>query len=334
VNSSATSGAGVSGSVTVGRFDETRFTNGVGRYTTSFTPPTTEFPRGSVDDPDWSSVSILCGYDSGLVDESSFARTMVASNSATTVIATDGDPPGAWTTVGKSVPDDNTFIRASLTSATNIFTMTTNASASDTVTVGTTDGATPAVYTFVSSLVDPFDVLIGATAEDTLNNLVEAINAGAGEGTVYGTGTTSNADVEAGNLPAEQVLVTALIAGTIGNSIAVAESSPGVWADASNLTGGADIPGRSTFSLNRPPTNTTIISAVQLTSRAKKTDSGSGSVTFGLVGPLGGIEEGPNHALTVSSTVYSDIIEVDPDTAGPISPTTLINGGVTVNRTA
>ena len=334
VNSATSSGAGVTGSVMIGRMDETRFTNGLGRYSSSFTPPTDTFPRGAIDDPDWASVVLLMGYDQAVTDESSFARAMVASNGATNITATDGDPPGAWTTVGKATPNDNTFIQASLTNATNIFTLTTNPTALDTVTVGTTDGVTPAVYKFVSSLVDPFDVLIGADYDATLANLIEAINAGAGAGTVYGTGTTSNSDVVASSLPSGQILVTALIAGTVGNSIAVAESSPGVWTDPATLTGGADIPGRSSFRLNRPPTNTTIISAVQLTMRAKKSDSGVGTIKAGLIGPLGGLLEGPDHPLSVTGTVYSDIIEADPDTAGPISPTTLVNGRITVNRTA
>lgn len=334
LNSATTGGAGVSGSTIIGRLDETRFTNGVGRYTTSFSPPTVPFTRG-VGDPDWTSVVLLMGYETGaVVDESSFARTMVANFGAVALTATDGDPPGAWTTVGKSTPDDNTFIRASLTNATDIFTMTTNAADNDTVTVGTKTGPAAAVYRFKTVLAAAFDVLIGATASDSLNNLVEAINLGAGSGTVYHAGTTANLDVVASNLPAEQILVTALIAGTIGNSIAVAESSPGTWASAAFLSGGADIPARSSFSVNRPPTNTTIISAVQLTTRAKKTDAGVGTFKAGLVGPLGAIGEGPDHALTVSGAVYSDIIETDPDTSGPISPTTLIGGRVSVNRTA
>lgn len=333
LSSANTTGNAVAGSVLIGRLDETRFTNGVARYTSSFTPPTGMFPRGAIDDPDWASVVLLMGYDVAFTDESSFARAIVVS-AATINLPTDGDPPGAWTAVSKQTPDDNTFIRAPLTAATNILTMTTNPSPADTVTVGTTDGTTPAVYTFVSALTAAFDVLIGATAQDTLENLLEAINAGSGEGTVYGTGTTSNADVVATGLPAGQFLVTALVAGVIGNSIAVASSSPAVWDDPSNLTGGVDIPSKTSFKLQRPPTNTTIISAVQINSRAKKSDSGTGSIQAGLIGPLGNTANGSVHSLNTSTTTYHDIIETDPDTSGPISPTTLVNGRITINRTA
>ncbi len=333
LNSTNTVGNAVSGTTVIGRLDETRFTNGVARYTGSFSPITTMFPRGALADPNWSSVVLLMGYDVSFIDESNFARAIVVS-AATIQLPTDGDPPGAWTTVSKVTPDNNTYIRAPLTPATNILTMTTNPTAADTVTVGTTDGFTPAVYTFVAALTAPFDVLIGATAQDTLENLLEAINNGAGEGTTYGTGTTANADVMASSLPVGQFLVSALIAGTIGNSIAVGSSSPAIWDNPSTLTGGVDIPTKTSFKLQRPPTNTTIISALQINSRAKKSDSGTGSIQAGLIGPLGNTANGAVHSLNVSTTTYHDIIETDPDTSGPISPTTLVNGRITVNRTA
>ena len=331
----STTQAGTAGSQLIGRLDETRFTNGVGRYTSTFTPPTSMFPRG-VSDPDWASVVLLIGYDSGINDESSFARAIDVRNGAGSFLPADGASIGAWSTVGttKSTPDDNTFIQASLTNAVNIYTLTTNPANLDTVTVGTTDGVTPAVYTYKTVLASAFDVLIGATAQDTLNNLLNAINAGAGSGTTYGSGTTSNNDVSAVPLPSGQIQVIALIAGTTGNSIAVADSSPGIWDNPTNLHDGANIPGPSAFKVQRPPTNTTVISALQMNFRALKTDSGTATVQATFVGPLGGTEAGAAHALTVSGIGYNDIIEIDPDTSGPLSPTTLINGKFSINRTA
>lgn len=327
--------SGVSGSTLIGRLDETRFTNGVGRYTASFVAPTTMYPRG-VSDPDWSSVVLLIGYDSGINDESSFARALDVRNGAGSFLPADGSDIGEWSTVGttKATPDDNTFIYASLTSATNILTLTTNPANLDTVTVGTKDGSTPAVYTFKTVLSTSFDVLIGATAQDTLNNLMNAINAGPGSGTTYGTGTTSNNDVQASPLPAGQILVTALIAGTVGNSIAVAETGPAVWDNPTNLAGGENIPGPSAFKLERPPTNTTVISALQMNTRALKTDAGTATFKPSFIGPLGAAADGAAHALTLSGVYYADIVETDPDTSGPLSPTTLINGKISINRTA
>src|SRR5690606_16741152 len=149
----------------------------------------------------------------GINDESSFGRTLTSAGGVTSQLPIDGSTIGVWSTVGtnKADPDDNTFIYASLTNATNIFTMTTLPTDGDTVTVGTTDGVTPAVYKFVSALSDPFDVLIGTDADETLDNLVAAINADAGAGTIYGTGTTSNADVSAVPLVAGQIQVIALV---------------------------------------------------------------------------------------------------------------------------
>lgn len=325
----------VSGSVWIGRMDETRITNGVARYTANFTPTTEMFPRNVVDDPDWASVVLLLGYDSGILDESSYARTLDLDDT-TSVIPDDGPAFGPWSTIGttKTSPDNNTFIYAKLTAASNILTLTTNPTDSTTVTVGTTDGSTPAVYTFKTVLASAFDVLIGATAQDTLENLMNAINAGTGEGTTYGTGTTSNVDVEATSLPDGQIMVTALIAGAAGNSIAVATTSTASWEFSSTLEGGEDIPGPSIFKVSRPPSNTTLVSAVQITVRAEKTDAGVGTIRTGLVGPLGGLDEGVEHPLTINTIGYLDMFETDPDTSGPLSPTTIINGGIRINRTA
>lgn len=318
----------------IGRLDETRFTNGVGRYTGPFTPPAAAFPRGSGSDPDWSSVALLMGYDSGITDESGFARTVVVANGAVAFFPADGPSLGLYSTVDKSNPDDNTFISAGLTNATNVLTMTTKPSNGDTVTVGTTDGTTAAVYTFKTSISTAFDVLIDTTAQTTLINLLNAINAGTGSGTKYGTGTTSNFDVNAVQLPAGQIEVVANLAGTAGNSIASTHTgTTASWAS-STLTGGADIPGPTEFLMQRPPNNTTIISALQMTVRALKTDAGLSDIQSTFIAPLGGTAAGATHALSTSPSYYSDIIELDPDTSGPLTPTTIVNGKFKINRTS
>lgn len=316
-----------------GRMDETRFTNGVARYTGPYAMPTAAFPTGS-GDADWANVVWLMNYDSGITDSSSYARTVTPLNGAISFIPGDGPAIGAYTTVNKQNPDDNTFISAGLTNATNIYTMTSQPSNGNTVTVGTTDGSTPAVYTFKTSITTAYDVLIDTTAQGSLSNLLNAINAGAGAGTKYGTGTVSNFDVNASQLPTGQFLVTANLAGTGGNSIASTKTGTAMSWLTTTLTGGASIPGPSEFLFSRPPNNTTIISALQTTVRALKTDSGTANVQTTFIAPLGGEADGAVHALTISPVYYNDMIEEDPDTSGPISPTTIINGKLEITRTS
>jgi len=190
------------------------------------------------------------------------------------------------------------------------------------------------VYTFKTAISSAFDVLIDTSAENTLTNLVNAINAGPGAGTKYGTGTTSNYNVNATLLPTGQFLVTANVAGSAGNSIASTATGTAASWNTATLTGGSNIPGPTNFTLQRPPNNTTIISATQLVTRALKTDSGAASIETAFIGALGGTVTSSNFGLTTSPTYYNLIMELDPDSSGPISPTTLVNGQIQVNRTA
>lgn len=314
-----------------GWFDETRITVGVGRYTSNFTPTTVAFPRGT-SDPHWANVALLCGYDTLIQDESIFNRPLTAVNAPIQQTTNDGPSVGVWSTIGKATPDDNTFIEAPFIAATSVLTMGVLATNTATVTVGTTDGTTPAVYTFKTVVASAFDVLIDTNIQNTLQNLYNAINSGAGSGTKYGTGTTANFDVFATQLPAGQMQVSANLPGSAGNSIATtASGSTTVWTS-TTLAGGTDIPGPSNFKVQRLPPATTIVSAVQVNMRAYKSDAGIGSINSALIGALGGVATGATHSLTVSPAYYDDVFEVDPDTAGPISPTTIINGAIQINR--
>lgn len=315
-----------------GWMDEFRVTVGFARYTVNFTPTVVEFPRGSPADPQWANVALLLGFNSLIQDESLHNITMGTSLAVQQTV-NDGPLIGAFSTVGKAVPDDSTFIAAPFLPATQILTITANAANTNTVTVGTKAAATPAVYTFKTVLTGAaFEVFIDTTIQNTLQNLFNAINAGPGAGTKYGTGTTANLDVIASQLPAGQMLVTALLAGTAGNSIASTSSGiTGSWG-AATLAGGTAIPGPSNFKIQRPPPRTTLISAVEVVTRALKSDAGLGSFNTALVGALGGVNTGATHSLTVGANYYRDIFEIDPDTSGPISPATIINGAIQINR--
>jgi len=318
----------VANTTLAGWFDETRFTVGFARYTANFTPTAVPFPRGAAADPQWADVALLCGYESLVQDESGFTRALTALHGAAQQTVNDGAAVGTWSTIGKAVPDDNTFVEAPLLPASNILTLAAQPAANDTVTVGGT------AYTFKAALAGANQVLIDATLQQTLQNLFNAINAGPGVGTKYGTGTTANANVTAEQLPAGQMEVTANVAGTAGNAIASTTSltNGGGWATAT-LTGGVDIPGPSDFKVQRPPPLTTIISAVQINQRAFKSDAGLCSVQSALVGPLGTVATATAHPLTVSPSYHGDIFEQDPDTAASITPATLINGRIRLSRT-
>lgn len=324
----------ITGTTLDGWMDELRMTVGFARYTSNFTP-TGPFPRGSGSDPEWADVVLLCGFDSGLNDESSYARTVTSRNGAAAITPDDG--LANYQSIYQHLPQDDTFIEASLVAASSILTLGGQPTANDTVTVGhyTNSGSHLAVYKFVAAVSTAFDVKIGATVAATLFNLLSAINHIAGSGTLYGTGTFVNDDVTAFGLPGAQMSVVANIAGTGGNSIPSTDTLTltGGWTG-TTLAGGSNIPGYSEFYFDRPPPNTTIIFGVEVVTRGFKTDAGTGSEQSSLIGPLGGNTDGANNAMTVNPTYRFDIFETDPDTGSSITPSTIVGGRVRVNRTA
>jgi len=107
----------------------------------------------------------------------------------------------------------------------------------DTVTIGSI------TYTFVDELSDPDvanEVLVGASDSDSLDNLIAAINGDTGEGTLYSTGTQHVESAVAAAGDDDTMTLTALAAGTSGNSIATTASlTSGDWEDAT-LTDGVN----------------------------------------------------------------------------------------------
>lgn len=315
-----------------GWFDEFRMSVGYARYTGGFAPPTGPFPRGSLADPEWASVAWLSGFDSGIFDESSYARTLTSKNGA--VMLTPDDGQFNYQTLDKATPFDDTFIEAALIPATGILTQTAQPTAGKEVTVGTTDGSTAAVYTWRAAVATAFDVLIDTTLNGSLANLCAAINAGAGAGVKYGTGTTANFDVTADQLPVEQIEVTASTPGTGGNAIASTTNDPdGSWGGAT-LAGGEDIPGYSQFYMQRPPVDTTIIDSLTIVQRTFKTDAGTAQVQASLIGAEGGELDGDVYTATTVPTYHFDTFEADPDTGESITPATVISAKLRMNRTA
>lgn len=327
-------GAAVQSTVTNTRvngwLDETRWTRGVARYTENFTPTTVPFGRNSTDDPDFADVVLLCGWDLGLVDESSYARAISEEGSPEATTPDDGD--FQYQTINQEdsptgVPRDDTYISASYYRAAAILTLGSVPLDTETVTVGTQ------AYTFVNTLVNAYDVLIGADIEVTLQNLAAAINDSGGEGTIYGTGTDANADCTAEEMVSPQMKVLAVVAGTAGNSIAVSDTlTDGAWDD-TTLTGGADIPGPSSFYFTRLPLDVTTVRSVMALTRAYKTDAGTAKMRTNFIGPVGGETLGTEVSLTVNPAYRTEVFELDPDTSGPITPSTLLTGRIRFNRT-
>lgn len=88
----------------------------------------------------------------------------------------------------------------------------------------------------------------------------------------------------------------------------------------------------SEFDMQDLPVGVTAISGVLVVNRMRKTDAGVADVTPGIVS--GSSEKiGATHALTEAYTYYHEVVEVDPDTAAPFTPTALNAAKLKVDRT-
>lgn len=314
----------------VGLAEEIRITKGVARYATSgFVPPSAAFPRSVVaGDADFASVSLLLGFNSGIIDESGHARAVTARGSMARFNIDDA-APGAYKVVNQTTPRDDTFVEAPYIQARGILTATANFGNNETVVV---DGNT---YTFKTVFVDVAgNVLIGATLSDSIDNLAAAINNDAGEGTVYGTGTAFSTNASAFNIDNGQMLVEADTAGTAGNSVGTTETCANAdWNGETTLVGGLDIPGPSSFSMNRLPSGTTGVRGMALVQRTNKSDSGPAKTQLAFVTADDSSANGAEQAVTTAFTYYQDIIEEDPATVGALTPSSFIGSRVRIDRT-
>lgn len=311
----------------VGFIDEFRFTKGVARYGSGFTVPVAAFGRNSSDDPDYSSVVILAGFDNSVVDESASPRILTVRNNAARYAPDDG-PPGNYKVILHGNRDD-TFLEAAFLAAQGLLTFTVNATTNDTVVV---DGVT---YTFKNPFVNSAgNVLIGATADDSINNLVAAINGDAGAGTLYGTATTPSSNGSALNRGLGQLEFDANTLGSAGNAIATTSSNgANTWSGAT-LSGGTDLPDPSAFVLDRLPPHTVSVLAADLIHRSRKTDSGDCSVQPAFIVADGSSANGTDQALTTNFIFYNSLFETDPSTSGGLTPSSFINSRVRLDRTA
>lgn len=315
-----------------GFMDETRLTIGTARNTDSYSIDNEPLPRGALNDPDWAQVVLLAGYDSGINDESSFARTVTARSGAVQYVPDDG--VFAYQSIEHPDPRDDTFIEAALVAATGFLTFAGNpGDSSETVTIGSD------TYTFVDALESgggpAYAVVIGADAGESIANLVAAINGESGAGIVYGTGTSPNTDVIAEALPSNQMLATAIVPGVAGNSIATTEASSTMSWAAVTLTDGADIPAASEYTLQRLPRDAAQVFSAHIIAREFKSSAGPASTRGGFVDVFGTADMGSTQSLT-QSPIYrlKNVVNTDPTTSGALTPSTFVNSRIRIDRTA
>ena len=109
----------------------------------------------------------------------------------------------------------------------------TNPNNNDTVTIGLT------VYKFVTNFTGAlYEIKIQNTADNTMQALINCINNSNGSGTTWAASTPKNTQVTAGTLSAHAFVVTAIVGGSPGNSIATTDTSAHLSWGGATLSGG------------------------------------------------------------------------------------------------
>lgn len=318
----------LAGSSVNGRFDEFRATVGVGRYTSNYTPAVAAFPRTIGGDPSFASVQLLWGLDNSVIDESTTAvKTLTARGSAAREV--NADAAASYLVANQLTPDDTRYLEAAFLRATNILQFTGQPANTQTVTVGAT------VYTFNTVLGAANSILIGATTADSMQNLVDAINLGPGIGTRYGTGTTVNLSATAAIGPSagSDITMSAILAGTAGNSIVSTETVANAsFLSGATFAGGSNIPGFSEYTVSPLPPTATGLRALFLIDRSF-IDADSATLRKSL-NVSGSVAAGADNALTTSPAYRMDVIEQDPSTGVGLTPVSVVNGRIRLLRTS
>ena len=307
-----------------GWLDEIRYTVGVGRYPTEYTPAADRFPR-SLDDPHWNSVQLLMGFDDGnAIDNSQYGRTITTRGNAIALLTDDG--LAGYQSINKQLRDD-TFIEAAYLPAKGTIELVSNPLNGEEVVVGAT------TYTFVSSLSSANDVLIGIDADESIANLIAAINQDAGEGTIYGAGTVANADAFADPLPGAIASIEALVPGVAGNSIVfTTDVTDAIISGSGTLDGGEDIPAFAQFTLERAPRGVTRIESVSIFTRRSVFGPGGATLQPSFVDGSASASTGADSVVPANPAWQVDHFSTNGGNAWTIAD--LINSKIRVNRTS
>jgi len=308
-----------------GWLDEVRFTVGVGRYPAEYTPSAVAFPRNIGGDPSFASVQLLVGWDNGLViDQSSAGRTITSRGQAQALLTDDG----FFGYQSINVPSrDDTFVEAAYLAATGTLEFVANALNGSQAVVGSK------TYTFNTALGAANSILIGVDASATLDNLMSAINLGPGIGTLYGTGTTINADIAATPLPGAIARMSAIVPGTGGNSLVFTTTVVGaVISGSGTLTGGVNIPGASSYVLDRLPSGITRVDSVGLFTRRSAFGPGGAELQPAFVDAVLNIRNGSDEAAPSNPGWQVDLFNNNGGTAW--TTTDFLGARVRLNRTS
>lgn len=309
-----------------GWMDGFRFTVDFSRYSDNFTPPTQPLPDTIGTDPLYNNVQLLLNFDdAGNTDQSNNNLVGTLVNGANILFP---DDRLAFQTINDLDPNDNDFVEADEVSAEGTLTFIDNPSDGQSLDLGSV------TYFFQTVLVQLADnIQIGADAQESLDNLKAAVNLEAGGGTKYGSPTAQNPEAFMIDLPSLQVLATARTPGAVGNSVITLTNITNASWSSGTLLGGLDIPDNSEFNLTTLPAEVTGVRAVAIVGRNFKIDSGSSQMQMSLVTLGGAVADGADRPVTLNPTYYEDTIEQDPNTAGPLTPTTILGSRIRLNRT-
>jgi len=178
-----------------------------------------------------------------------------------------------------------------------------------------------------AGLAAAYDVLIEAAVTDSLTNLTNAINGGTGSGTKYHAGTVAHTQVTAVKTDADTVTVTAIIDGTNGNAIVLAETMVnGAWAGgAVALSGGVD--GAYTVASGGAlPVGTLVVvrgAAIAGNNGLKVVESGSGATSIKVEGDIVAETSVPDHCTVEVAGFQGASGDLEIDANGDLISTAL-----------